>query len=267
MCGDALADFWPKLERAQSLADKALRKGREARDTPSSAQSRLTSADSWVTRAGKEADKYKDDPTGSKSDADKPDEAKVRAATRDVQHAKSAQSKAQSDVSRRGRGLAPTTQTSTASRNDTFSIRVLSELLPAGEQFDKGAVGCITVGDFEENFPMDLTYWSVEQYRESWIQSLRVLESRNEATSCLISSITDPANTNFIFCCPLYRSGNIVCVQNSAIFLEEIEEDFAPGEPWRFVEPRSAFDEDGNEVSEWQTSFDAVSDFLRVVQS
>ena len=99
MCGDALADCWPKLERAQSLADKALRKGREARDTLSSAQSRLASADSWVTRAGKEADKYKDDPTGSKSDADKPDEAKVRAATRDVQHAKSAQSKAQSDVS------------------------------------------------------------------------------------------------------------------------------------------------------------------------
>ncbi|GGU11421.1 DUF6531 domain-containing protein [Streptomyces coeruleorubidus] len=99
MCGDALADFWPKLERAQSLADKALAKGREARDNLSSAQSRLTSADSWVTRAGKEADKYKDDPTGSKSDGDKPDEAKVRAATRDVQHAKSAQSKAQSDVS------------------------------------------------------------------------------------------------------------------------------------------------------------------------
>ncbi|MFC9504949.1 DUF6531 domain-containing protein [Streptomyces sp. NPDC057002] len=99
MCGDALSDFWPKLERAQSLADKALVKGREARDSLSSAQSKLTSADSWVTRAGKEADKYKDDPTGSKSDADKPDEAKVRAATRDVQHAKSAQSKAQSDVS------------------------------------------------------------------------------------------------------------------------------------------------------------------------
>lgn len=98
MCGDALADFWPKLERAQSLADKALRKGREARDSLPSAQSRLTSADSWVKRTGKEADKYKDDPTGSKG-AGKPDEAKVRAATRDVQHAKSARSKAQSDVS------------------------------------------------------------------------------------------------------------------------------------------------------------------------
>jgi RHS repeat-associated protein len=98
MCGDALADFWPKLERAQALADKALAKAREARDDLTSAQSRLSSADSWVTRASKEADKYKDDPTGSKSDADKPDESKVRAATRDVQHAKSAQTKAQSDV-------------------------------------------------------------------------------------------------------------------------------------------------------------------------
>ncbi|WND37302.1 RHS repeat-associated core domain-containing protein [Streptomyces sp. BB1-1-1] len=98
MCGDALADFWPKLERAQALADKALRKAREARDDLTSAQSKLSSADSWVTRASKEADKYKDDPTGSKSDADKPDEGKVRAATRDVQHAKTAQTNAQSAV-------------------------------------------------------------------------------------------------------------------------------------------------------------------------
>jgi RHS repeat-associated protein len=98
LCGDALAAYWPKLERAQALADKALAKGREARDDLTSAQSRLASADSWMTRAGKEADKYKDDPTGSK-DTEKPDEAKVRAATRDVQHAKSAHAKAQSDVS------------------------------------------------------------------------------------------------------------------------------------------------------------------------
>ncbi|CAL9484958.1 RHS repeat-associated core domain-containing protein [Streptomyces sp. enrichment culture] len=98
MCGDALADFWPKLERAQALADRALVKAREARQDLTSAQSKLSSADSWVTRASKEADKYKDDPTGSKSDADKPDEAKVRAATRDVQHAKTAQTNAQSAV-------------------------------------------------------------------------------------------------------------------------------------------------------------------------
>ncbi|WP_369248577.1 RHS repeat-associated core domain-containing protein [Streptomyces sp. R41] len=97
MAGDALTDYWPKLERAQALADKALAKGREAQSDLSSAKSRLSSADSWVTKANKEADKYKDDPTGSK-DTEKPDEAKVRAATRDAQHAKSAQTSAQSDV-------------------------------------------------------------------------------------------------------------------------------------------------------------------------
>ncbi|MFJ3665755.1 RHS repeat-associated core domain-containing protein [Streptomyces sp. NPDC090106] len=98
LCGDALADFWPKLERAQALADRALVKGREAQSDLSSANSRLSSADSWVTRANKEADKYKDDPIGSKSGGDKPDEGKVRAATRDAQHAKSAQTTARSDV-------------------------------------------------------------------------------------------------------------------------------------------------------------------------
>ncbi|MFD6292377.1 putative T7SS-secreted protein, partial [Streptomyces sp. NPDC060205] len=59
LAGDALAAYWPELERAQTLADKALVKGREAQADLSSAKSKLSSADSWVTRANKEADKYK----------------------------------------------------------------------------------------------------------------------------------------------------------------------------------------------------------------
>ncbi|MET9409783.1 putative T7SS-secreted protein [Streptomyces sp. NPDC002935] len=61
LAGDALAAYWPKLERAQALADKALADGREARADLSSAKSRLSSADSWVARANKEAEKYKED--------------------------------------------------------------------------------------------------------------------------------------------------------------------------------------------------------------
>ncbi|MFF2850487.1 RHS repeat-associated core domain-containing protein [Streptomyces sp. NPDC058001] len=104
MAGDALAAYWPKLERAQALADKALVKGREAQADLSSAQSKLTSAESWVDRAGKEADKYKDDPTGGK-DVPKPDPDKVKAATRDAQSAKDARSSAQSDVTSAGNAL------------------------------------------------------------------------------------------------------------------------------------------------------------------
>ncbi|MFD3379728.1 MULTISPECIES: RHS repeat-associated core domain-containing protein [unclassified Streptomyces] len=99
LAGDALAAYWPQLERAQALADKALAQGREAQADLSSAKSRLSSADSWVTRANKEADKYKDDPGSAGKDVPKPDEAKVRAATRDAQSAKDAHTSAQSDVS------------------------------------------------------------------------------------------------------------------------------------------------------------------------
>ncbi|MGX1909830.1 DUF6531 domain-containing protein [Streptomyces phaeochromogenes] len=98
LAGDALAAYWPELERAQALADKALAQGREAQADLSSAKSRLSSADSWVTRANKEADKYKDDPGAAGKDVPKPDESKVRAATRDAQSAKDAHTSAQSDV-------------------------------------------------------------------------------------------------------------------------------------------------------------------------
>ncbi|MEU1333646.1 DUF6531 domain-containing protein [Streptomyces sp. NPDC005865] len=97
MAGDALSAYWPELERAQSLADKALAKGREAQADLSSAKSRLSSADSWVERAGKEADKYKDDGDKGK-DVPKPDESKVRAATRNAHSAEKAQKSAQGDV-------------------------------------------------------------------------------------------------------------------------------------------------------------------------
>ncbi|MGH4033711.1 DUF6531 domain-containing protein [Actinomycetota bacterium Odt1-20B] len=100
MAGDALADYWPKLERAQALADKALAKGREAQGDLTSAKSKLSSADSWVDRAGKEADKYKDKDGGGSGgkDVPKPDEDKVKAATRNAHAAEKAQSDAKSDV-------------------------------------------------------------------------------------------------------------------------------------------------------------------------
>ena len=97
LAGDALGAYWPRLERAQALADRALVKGREARADLASAMSRLSSADSWVERAGREADRYKDDPVGGR-DVEKPDEAKVRAAARDVQSAGDAHAAARSEV-------------------------------------------------------------------------------------------------------------------------------------------------------------------------
>ncbi|MFK4067338.1 hypothetical protein [Streptomyces sp. NPDC029674] len=128
-----------------------------------------------------------------------------------------------------------------------------------------GAVGRISVGEFSEHFPMDLSYWDVDDYRASWARALRVVDGRDEATSCLVSSISDPATANFVFCWPVYRSGPDVRIQNSVVFLDELTEPFRPDEPWRSVGPRSTVDEDGNQVSEWQTDISAVRRFLTAV--
>ncbi|MEU6826736.1 hypothetical protein ABZ921_39550 [Streptomyces atriruber] len=138
--------------------------------------------------------------------------------------------------------------------------------MPSAEEAANGttAVGRISVGDFSENFPMDLSYWSADDYRDSWVRALRRVDGQSEVDSCLVTSITDPATANFVFCWPVYRRGTDVYVQNSIIFLGELAEEFRPTEPWLSVEPHSTVDEDGNEISEWRTTIGEVRDFLSV---
>ncbi|MGW3118505.1 hypothetical protein ACWDBW_15440 [Streptomyces sp. NPDC001107] len=109
---------------------------------------------------------------------------------------------------------------------------------------------------------MDLSYWSIGEYERSWRDSLHIIFDGEERDSCLISSITDPETSNFIFCWPLYRRRESVIIQNSIIFLDELERDFNPLEPWTSVRSRLTVDEDGNAISEWRTTVSAVREFL-----
>lgn len=154
------------------------------------------------------------------------------------------------------------TQISTTSRNDDFVIEVIDYPTSEGASSPPSeAVGRIRVGGFTETFPMDLSFWTVDEYCRSWDGSLRKLDEIDNSTSCLIASITDPETSNFISCWPMYREGEEVYVQNSIIFLDELDEQFNPQEPWRYVEPRSSVDEDGNRISEWLTSTSQVRRF------
>jgi hypothetical protein len=152
-------------------------------------------------------------------------------------------------------------QISTIAGVDDFSIAVVDGPAPVGVIPSSEAVGRIKVGSFTETFPMDLCFWSVDEYRVSWERALRELERAEAATSCLIASITDPAVSNFVWCWPLYREGDVVYVQNSIVFLDGLDEPFDPQEPWRYVQPHSSVDEDGNRISEWVTSASAVRRF------
>jgi hypothetical protein len=125
------------------------------------------------------------------------------------------------------------------------------------------AWGRITVGDFSERFRAALCYWSASDYRASWRAASEVLETGPSATSCLVTSIIEPAMSNYVMCWPLYRDGDLVRVQNSLIFLDELGSPFAPAAPWLSVLPRETVNEDGWPISEWSVPLAAVREFFR----
>ncbi|MDT0345990.1 RHS repeat-associated core domain-containing protein [Streptomyces litchfieldiae] len=94
MAADALARYWPRLENAQGMADRALESAIAAQDDLRAAQSELGDAQDWVSRAGDEAERLQDEGNAPEP----PDEQAVRDAVRDHQAAEAAAGAAQSRV-------------------------------------------------------------------------------------------------------------------------------------------------------------------------
>lgn len=136
-----------------------------------------------------------------------------------------------------------------------FAIEMLEPEPPLGR-------GQITVGDFVEEFEADLTFWDADDYREHWRRALDRLTEDDDAVTCLVTSMVDPANTNFVLCWPLYRAGETVFVRNSLIFFDELAEPFDPAQPWASISTvREESDEDGHRISEWTTEMTRIMEF------
>jgi hypothetical protein len=148
------------------------------------------------------------------------------------------------------------------SKTEEFSITIDPGDVHQDQTAMTEARGVIQIGDFRETFLANLAYWSADDYRRSWRESFTVLDAESPSTSCMVTSITEPEASNFIFCWPLYRIGESVFVHNSIIFLEELEERFDPAAPWRSVRPRETVNEDGHRISEWRTTMTALRQFF-----
>ncbi|TNM30562.1 RHS repeat-associated core domain-containing protein [Streptomyces sedi] len=96
LCSQALGTYWPKLQTAQGMADRALDRAISAQADLASAQSALGDAEDWMGRAGEEAERLRRE--GEREDVEPPDEDDVRAATRDAQAAEAAAGAARSRV-------------------------------------------------------------------------------------------------------------------------------------------------------------------------
>ena len=124
--------------------------------------------------------------------------------------------------------------------------------------------GRIVIGDFTETFAVPLGFWDEPDYSRSWRQAFQVLNANPHATSCLMTAMTDPSNSNFLVGWPMYREDEDVYIQNQLIFLDQIEGTFDPEAPWDSVRPRHTINEDGNKISEWITPMDSLREFFKL---
>lgn len=136
---------------------------------------------------------------------------------------------------------------------------------PAKENDEVILPASITIDSFTESMNIPLSYWSLDNYKQSWLASLEEgIHSKKHAA--LAVSMYDPDYTNFIFIWVIYFSGNDVFVQNSVLFLDECP-GFVPEDINSFIEPRTTHNQDGMKISEWHTDLNSVLDFYRSLKT
>lgn len=123
----------------------------------------------------------------------------------------------------------------------------------------------IIIDEFSEVINIPLSYWSIEDYKDSWLTSLEEgLANKKHAT--LVVSMYEPENVNFLFTWVLYFCGEKVLVQNKVLFLDEYPS-FTVDRINDFIEPRITHNEDGMKISEWSTDLKSVLTFFNSLNS
>lgn len=115
-------------------------------------------------------------------------------------------------------------------------------------------VGEIQIDDFKESFLSDLSFWSKSDYERHWSQASRALDDGSPVV--LITSITDPARSNFFRSWACYPAESELIFQEHILFLEELEKPFDFEKPHSNVRPYESLTEDGEKISEWRTKFE-----------
>lgn len=149
----------------------------------------------------------------------------------------------------------------------TFTIE-LGESVPDLEPGDSAVYGSIVIDDFQERFHASTTYWSKDDYVKQWVAALEDITGESKKnSSALVASMYDPSHANFIVCWALYREGDAVFVQNRILMLNELTGEFDIKELGQYVGERKTITDDGDKISEWTTSVDALQECLRELRN
>ena len=121
--------------------------------------------------------------------------------------------------------------------------------------------GSIEIGDFKEDFKINTSFWTPDEYVENWRKSITWLLKGNHK-SCLITSITDPQDSTYLFWWPMYRVDQKVIIQNGILFFDQLQQPLDIENPHSSVLERETISEEGLPISEWETDIEGMITFL-----
>ena len=145
-----------------------------------------------------------------------------------------------------------------------FSIQFLTETEDSAHKIrpeEDEKAGRITLGDFRERFIASLIYWSTADYERQWREAVQRIVDGCEK-SALITNMYDPAAAKFIVWWPMWRKGELVHVHNALLFMEQLDEPFRADDPYRHVGEHGPISDDGEAISDWVVTLDALARFL-----
>lgn len=127
---------------------------------------------------------------------------------------------------------------------------------------DQTALGRILIGSFCERFELITSYWSTLDYQEHWQNALHYLISHRQSAVALMTWMAPVSVEAIRRAWILYRENDRVFVQERVFIPGEHPATFDNNEMMVNLRPRETRDEEGNKISEWETSVAAIKGFL-----
>jgi hypothetical protein len=121
--------------------------------------------------------------------------------------------------------------------------------------------GCIRLGDFREEFLAALSVWTPADYTRHWKDTALALATTSPRGAFLTSFAAPEASYHVIW--PAWREGDRVFIQNRLLFAHQISGPLLPGNLPDLVGDPQRVDDDGNRVSEWAVSLEALAMFAK----
>lgn len=143
-----------------------------------------------------------------------------------------------------------------------FKIEILNETAIDNEE----VTARITIGDFSESFLLTLKYFKVEEYYNHWYTSLKEL-LRGESAVALMEWLAPGDEQLYRKSWILYRLGERIFIQEKLFIPGSNETVFDKNGVPVTIPKREVYTEDGDKISEWETTFSDIYFFLENVDA